>query len=140
MLRFAPVAAMVALSACAQAPAHVRITVAQPCRARAATLVAANVPAISHHRYLTASRAAERAAAISLSCGDRWRAANALVVAAELAHQSHQPARAQRLLQRGYAIMHALLPPRHATALTSTLMAQRLDTAKRDMQGQWAYW
>lgn len=103
-------------------------------------MIAANDSAIARHHYRSASHVAERAARISLGCGDRWRAANALVVAAELAHQAKDQRRAQNLLARGYALMQALHPPRHATALTSTLMAQRLDTARRDMQGQWAYW
>ena len=48
--------------------------------------------------------------------------------------------RAHRLLHEGYAIMHALRPPRNTSALTSSLIADKLDAAKRDMQGQWAYW
>lgn len=135
------IAGALALAACAQQrPAPVKDAPKAACTDRATKIVAANVSAISQHRYGAASRAAEHAASISLACGDRWRAANALIVAAELAHQASDAARAKRLLAHGYALMHALHPPQHATALTSTLMAQRLDTARRDMHGQWAYW
>jgi spore coat protein U-like protein len=141
LVRTALIAGALALGACAQQqPAQVQKTPKTACIDRATRIVAANVTAISLHRYGAASRAAEHAASISLSCGDRWRAANALVVAAELAHQADDAPRAERLLAHGYSIMHALRPPRHATALTSTLMAERLDTARRDMHGQWAYW
>lgn len=140
-VRAAFIAAALLLTACSSHPAA---QIAQHghgvCTARATDMIAANGTAIAEHRYRAASHVAERAARISLGCGDRWRAANALVVAAELAHQAKDQQRAQDLLARGYALMQALHPPRHATALTSTLMAQRLDTMRRDMQGQWAYW
>lgn len=140
-VRAAIIAAALLLTACSSQPA---MQTAQrergSCTDRATSMIASNGTAIAEHRYRAASRVAERAARISLGCGDRWRAANALVVAAELAHQAKDQQRAQNLLARGYALMQALHPPRHATALTSTLMAQRLDTARRDMQGQWAYW
>lgn len=140
-VRAAIIAAALLLTACASQPA---VQTAQresgSCTDRATKMIAANDTAIAEHRYRVASHVAERAARISLGCGDNWRAANALVVAAELAHQAKDHERAQNLLARGYALMQALHLPRHATALTSTLMAQRLDTARRDMQGQWAYW
>lgn len=140
LIRTVLIAGALAFVGCAQRPAPFKNTPHVACADRAAEIVAANVTAISQRRYGAASRAAEHAASISLACGDRWRAANALIVAAELAHQADDAARAKTLLARGYGIMHALRPPRHATALTSTLMAQRLDTARRDMHGQWAYW
>jgi hypothetical protein len=121
------------------------------CGQRATQLIARNVDAISSHQYDAASRAAEQAARISLRCAvtestltqrftDRWRGANALVVAAELAHQAADQPRAARLLAEGYGIMHALQPPAHVSALTSTLISQTLDGARRDLRGQWAYW
>jgi hypothetical protein len=139
------------LSACAQhTPTHVVNARAAQCTARATSLIAANVSVIAQHHYSAASRAAERAARISLACvatdstivqfDDRWRAANAFVVAAELAHQANDQLRARRLLHEGYNIMHALRPPDHVSALTSTLIAQKLDTARRDLHGQWVYW
>ena len=113
-------------------------------------IVAQNVGAISSRRYAQASLAAEKAARISLTCAatetasaqfnDRWRGANALVVAAELAHQAAQPQRAKRLLAQGYAIMHMLRPPAHVSSLTSTLIAQTRDGAERDLRGEWSYW
>jgi spore coat protein U-like protein len=141
LVRTALIAGALMLAACAQQhPAQMQKTPRLACTDRATEIVAANVGAISQHRYGEASRAAERAASISLACGDRWRAANALIVAAELAHQANDATRAKRLLAHGYKIVHTLRPPRHATALTSMLMAQTLDTARRDMHGQWAYW
>ena len=121
------------------------------CEDRATQIIAANVTSITSHQYAQASRAAERAAQLSLRCAsgpeppgqafeDRWRGANALVVAAELAHEANDGARAHRLLHEGYAIMHALRPPNHVSEITSTLIAQKLDTAKQDLAGQWAYW
>ncbi len=149
--RVALVFTLVALCACAR---HASTPISQgysaSCADRATSTIAANVWTIAKHRYGEASRAAEQAARISLACADdgsaatqfadRWRAANALVVAAELAHQANDPARAHRLLHEGYAIMHSLRPPEHVSALTSTLIAQKLDTARRDLHGQWAYW
>lgn len=135
------IAAALLLTACASHPAVKTAEQAHAaCTDRATNMIARNGSAIAEHRYGAASHVAERAALISLRCGDRWRAANAMVVAAELAHQAKDQQRAETLLAQGYALMHALRPPRHATALTSTLMAQRLDTVRRDMQGQWAYW
>src|SRR6185437_5635752 len=115
-----------------------------PCSARAVQIIAQNVGAISSHRYADASRAAEQAGRASLRCADaassrtqrfsdRWRGANALVVAAELAHQAAQQKRANRLLAEGYGILHALQPPAHVSALTSTLISQTRDGAERDM-------
>jgi hypothetical protein len=155
MARYAKIAAVfgvVLLSSCASRPAARVLAHAQvpPCSDRATRTIADNVPAITAHRYAEASRAAERAAQISLGCAasdrgssrfdDRWRAANAFVVAAELAHQARNSTRARRLLNEGYAIMHALPAPNNASAMTSTLIAEKLDTARRDMHGQWAYW
>jgi hypothetical protein len=152
-LRFALCFAVIGLVACSQAPAvHTTSTAAaaRSCSDRATQIVAQNVGAITDHRYGDASIAAERAARVSLNCaqtdepaqrfGDRWRGANALVVAAELAHQGSDDARAHRLLHEGYAIMRQLRPPHHVSSITSTLIAEKLDTARRDMQGQWAYW
>jgi hypothetical protein len=148
------VAAMVlaALPGCAAPQAHRHIAqINTPCSERAVQIIARNVDAISSHRYAEASRTAEKAARLSLSCAatepsradrfsDRWRGANALVVAAELAHQAAQQGRANRLLAEGYGIMHSLQPPAHVSALTSTLISQTRDGAERDMRGQWSYW
>jgi hypothetical protein len=143
---------VLALCACAQRPAvHITYKHDSDCATRATSLIAANVATIGAHRYAQASQAAESAARIALGCaaaeesaaaqfGDRWRAANALVVAAELAHQANDVQRAHRLLHEGYAVMHALRPPDHLSPLTSTLIAQKLDTARRDMNGEWAAW
>jgi hypothetical protein len=122
-----------------------------PCGARATQIIAQNVTSITQHRYRDASSAAERAARVSLACAasessspqafsDKWRGANELVVAAELAHQAADEARAHRLLHEGYSIMHVLRPPRNASALTSSLIADKLDAARRDLHGQWALW
>jgi hypothetical protein len=154
VLRFAAaIAAAAALSGCAATAAHRERTAAidTPCNARAVQIIARNVGAISSHHYADASRAAEQAARISLNCSasessatqrfsDRWRGANALVVAAELAHQAAQNERAGRLLAEGYRIMHSLQPPAHVSALTSTLISQTRDGAERDMRGEWSYW
>lgn len=141
------------LTACAATPPNNQRTAAidTPCSERAVQIIARNVDAISSHHYAAASRAAEQAARISLSCAaseaskadrfsDRWRGANALVVAAELAHQAARPQRAKRLLAEGYRIMHALQPPAHVNALTSTLISQTRNGAERDLRGQWSYW
>jgi D-alanyl-D-alanine dipeptidase len=150
MLRIAAALATAALTGCAAAATHKYVTVETACGQRAVQIIAQNVGAISSHRYAQASIAAERAARISLACAvtepasaqfsDRWRGANALVVAAELAHQAAQPNRAKRLLAEGYGIMHQLRPPAHVSALTSTLIAQTRDGAERDLRGQWSYW
>lgn len=149
--RIAAALAIVVLTGCsAQAQRHTA-NINTPCTERAVQIIAHNVDSIAGHRYAAASRAAERAARISLACAaqepgsqnrfsDRWRGANALVVAAELAHQAAQPQRARRLLAEGYGIMHALQPPAHVSALTSTLISQTRDGAERDLRGQWAYW
>ncbi len=151
-LRIAAALAAAGLSACAASPArHVTLSVSTPCSARADSLIAQNVDSISSHHYARASRVAEQSARVSLRCsgtessaaqrfGDRWRGANALVVAAELAHQAAQQQRANRLLAEGYRIMHALQPPAHVSALTSTLISQTRDGAERDLRGQWSYW
>jgi|GEM_PF-6032851 len=143
---------IVALCSCAARPnTHVTYHRSSDCTERATNIIAANVSTIAAHRYADASRAAESAARIALSCAsaeespatrfdNRWRAANALVVAAELAHQAKDVQRAHRLLHEGYTVMHTLRPPDHLSALTSTLIAQKMDTARRDMNGQWAAW
>lgn len=118
------------------------------CADRAMQIISQNANLITERRYAAASRAAERAARVSLSCTDgtqerfvnRWRGANALVVAAELAHEANNDTRAHRLLHEGYAIMHGLRPPNHVSEITSTLIAQKLDSARQDLAGQWAYW
>jgi hypothetical protein len=150
MLCIGAALATAALTGCAAAGTHKHLALETACSQRAVQIVAQNVGAISSHRYAQASLAAERAGRISLQCAagepasaqfsDRWRGANALVVAAELAHQAAQPKRAQRLLAEGYAIMHQLRPPAHVSALTSTLIAQTRDGAERDRRGQWSYW
>lgn len=144
--------ALLTLVACAaERPIHRTAQIDTACSQRATQLIARNVDTISTHRYDAASRAAEEAARISLRCAatesagterfaDRWRGANALVVAAELAHQAAEHARAQHLLAEGYGIMHGLQPPAHVSALTSTLISQTLDGARRDLRGQWSYW
>lgn len=149
LLRAAAPFLAAALAACAQAPrAHVVYT-ASSCIDRATETIAQNVWAIRAHRYAVASAAAEHAARMALSCAGqdggarraqaRWRAANALVVSAELAHQANDAVRARRLLREGYGIMHSVRPPR-TDALTSTLVAQKLDVARRDLQGRWSSW
>lgn len=120
------------------------------CSDRARQIVAENVLTITTHQYTRASLAAEKAARTSLTCAnkesaaeafdDRWRGANALVVAAELAHEANDPNRARRLLNEGYAIMHNLRPPTHVSDVTSSLIAQKLGTAREDLAGKWAYW
>lgn len=152
MLRLAAALTLLGMTACAGAPPrHSTVSLTTPCSERAVQVVAHNVDAISSRRYAEASREAEKAARISLNCArtepsqnerfsDRWRGANALVVAAELAHQASQQHRANRLLAEGYRIMHALQPPAHVNPLTSTLIAQTRDGAERDLRGQWSYW
>lgn len=151
MLRVIAAIAAAALTGCAAAATHKHLaSIDTPCSARAVQIVAQNVGAISSRRYVQASLAAEKAARISLTCAetesasaqfsDRWRGANALVVAAELAHQASQPQRAKRLLAEGYGIMHMLRPPAHVNALTSTLISQTRDGAERDLRGEWSYW
>jgi hypothetical protein len=148
----AVIAAAAVLPGCAaSAVQHRSVSVNTPCGDRAVQIIAQNVNAISSHRYAAASRTAERAARISLACAsrerskrqafsDRWRGANALVVAAELAHQASQQHRANRLLAEGYRIMRSLQPPAHVSALTSTLISQTRDGAERDLHGQWSFW
>lgn len=144
--------ALLALVACSAVRVqHRTAQIDTACSQRATQLIARNVDSISSRRYDAASRAAEQAARISLRCAatestgaqrftDRWRGANALVVAAELAHQAADQPRAHRLLAEGYTIMHTLQPPAHISALTSTLISQTLDGARRDLRGQWSYW
>lgn len=141
-----------ALTACAAPEArHYAASHETACGQRAVQLIAQNVDTISARRYSAASSAAEQAARVSLACAqtertqqerfsDRWRGANALVVAAELAHQAAQPQRAKRLLAEGYRIMHQLQTPSHVSTLTSTLISQTRDGAERDLRGQWSYW
>lgn len=138
--------AVALLCAACSAPVQYRAPkerVVLTCDDRATRIISWNAGLITAHRYAAASAAAERAARASLGCpdfADRWRGANALIVAAELAHQAKQPARAAQLLGEGYAIMNALHLPKHSSELTSTLIAQKLDTARQDMAGRWAYW
>lgn len=149
LLRASAVFLVAALAACAHAPRTHVVYNASSCIDRATDTFAQNVWAIRAHRYAEASAAAENAARMALICARkdggstrteaRWRAANALVVSAELAHQAKDVGRAHRLLREGYAIMHSLRPPR-TDALTSTLVAQKLDVARRDLQGRWSYW
>lgn len=150
--RIAAALVVAALAGCSAPAAHRHTaTINTPCTNRAVQIIARNVDAISARKYAQASRAAEQAARISLACSsqesaasarfsDRWRGANALVVAAELAHQASQNARAHRLLAEGYDIMHALQPPAHVSELTTTLISQTRDGAERDLHGQWSYW
>lgn len=139
------------LAACAHTSRPVVVLRATPpCGDRATQIISANVSSITSHRYAQASRAAEQAARVSLSCadaersseafGDRWRGANALVVAAELAHEANDTVRARRLLHEGYTIMHGLRPPHRVNEVTSSLIAEKLGTARQDLAGQWAYW
>ena len=144
-------ASILAVAGCAH-PQVQHVSAARiACSQRATQIIAQNVTAITQHRYRAASAAAERAARASLECAaretssadafsDKWRGANELVVSAELAHQGSNERRAHRLLHEGYAIMHALRPPRNASVLTSSLIADKLDGARRDLRGQWAYW
>ena len=152
-VRCVVVLGVLGIAACSQTPVH-RLSSAKtdmPCEQRATQIIAANVTAIESHRYRDASLAAEQAARASLKCAssdtaasdrfsDDWRGTNALVVSAELAHQASDNARARRLLHEGFAIMHELRPPHHVSELTSALIAEKLDTARRDLQGEWAYW
>ena len=149
-LRPAVLTALAGLAACSAPVNHPALhAAAVSCTDRATQIVAENAGLITDRRYAAASRAAERAARVSLSCAEgpgsqrfvnRWRGGNALVVAAELAHEANDVPRARRLLHEGYAILHGLKPPRHASELTSTLIAQKLDSARSDLAGQWAYW
>lgn len=151
-LCIAAAVAAIGLTDCAGARVQHRVaSIETPCTQQAVQIIAHNVDAISAHRYGDASRAAEQAARMSLRCADtessreqrfsdRWRGANALVVAAELAHQAAQQDRANSLLAEGYGIMHRLQPPAHVSSLTSTLIAQTRDGAERDRRGQWSYW
>jgi hypothetical protein len=151
LVRTVLLAAVVGMTGCAHAPVQHLSSAGLPCGDRATQIIARNVTSITEHRYRDASVAAERAARTSLACAasegttqqafsDKWRGANELVVSAELAHQASDETRAHRLLHEGYAIMHALRPPRNASALTSSLIADKLDAARRDLHGQWAYW
>jgi hypothetical protein len=99
-----------------------------------------NVAAIHAHRYRQASAGAENAARASLRCGDRWRAANELLFAAELAHQSADTLRAQRLVHEGFALMRALHPAAAHSVIPAGLLAEKLDSARREIHGEWAYW
>ncbi len=101
-------------------------------------LMAANSHVISEHLYAQASQNAEHAARTALSCGDRWRAANALIVAAELAHQHGDYTRARTLVHEGFGLMRTLRPAQKT--VSSALLAQQIHSAKRDMNGQWTYW
>jgi hypothetical protein len=151
LIRTVFIAGVVAMSGCTHAPVLHLSAGGIPCGDRATQIIAQNVTSITDRRYGDASIAAERAARVSLACAgsessrsrafsDKWRGANELVVSAELAHQAANETRAHRLLHEGYTIMHALRPPRNASALTSSLIADKLDAARRDLQGQWAYW
>lgn len=150
MIRAVVLAGALGIVGCAQTPVRHLSAARIPCSERATQIIAQNVTAITEHRYRDASAAAENAARASLSCasadtpvqafGDKWRGANELVVSAELAHQASDEARAHRLLHEGYAIMHGLRPPRSTSAMTSSLIADKLDGARRDLSGHWAYW
>jgi hypothetical protein len=151
LIRAAFIAGVITMAGCSHSTAQHLSASEVPCGERATQIIAQNVTSITQHRYGDASVAAERAARASLSCAasetsspqsfnDKWRGANELVVAAELAHQASDETRAHRLLHEGYAIMHGLRPPRNTSALTSSLIADKLDAARRDLQGQWAYW
>lgn len=150
LFRIALLTGIFAIAGCSQPTVRHLSDARVPCGERATQIIAQNVNTISHHRYAAASDAAERAARASLACAsnapaaeafsDKWRGANELVVAAELAHQASNDARAHRLLHEGYAIMHGLRPPRDTSAMTSSLIADKLDGARRDLAGQWAYW
>jgi hypothetical protein len=150
-MRLTALCAAAALAACAAPSHHGTTALVTACEQQATQIVAQNVGAIAAHRYASASAAAEQAARVSLACSaresdasvrfsDRWRGANALVVAAELAHQAAQPERAHALLAEGYRIMHELRPPAHTSSLTSTLISQTRIGAERDLRGQWSYW
>ena len=145
------VACAFSMAGCSHAPVQNLSAAGIPCGERATQIIAKNVTSILQHRYSDASAVAERAARASLACAsmesspvqsfsDKWRGANELVVAAELAHQAADEKRAQNLLHEGYGIMHTLRPPRETNAMTSSLIADKLDAARRDMNGQWAYW
>lgn len=151
IIRTALIAGVIGLTGCAHSNVQHVSSAAIPCGERATQIIAQNVTSITEHRYRDASVAAERAARASIACAasekstpqafsDKWRGANELVVSAELAHQATDEMRAHRLLHEGYALMHGLRPPKNASALTSSLIADKLDAAKRDLQGQWAYW
>jgi hypothetical protein len=150
LIRTVLIAAVVGMVGCAHANTQRLSAAVLPCGERATQIIARNVTSITQHRYGDASVAAERAARVSLACAstepspqafsDKWRGANELVVSAELAHQAADEPRAHRLLHEGYAIMHSLRPPRNASALTSSLIADKLDAARRDLHGQWALW
>jgi len=129
------VAAIAACSAAPGKPART-VSVRAACEDRAASLITANAGAVAAHEYALASGNAERAARISLSCGDRWRAANELIVAAELAHQQGNAARARALVHEGFGIMKRV----GSREVTSSLLAQQMNSAQRDLSGTWTLW
>lgn len=129
------VAAIAACSATPGKPAQ-RVSVHVSCEDRAASLINANERAVANRNYALASGNAERAARISLSCGDRWRAANELIVAAELAHQQGDVARARGLVREGFGIMKRV----RSKEVTSSLLAQQMNSAQRDLSGSWTLW
>lgn len=142
-LRVGAVFGLVLFSACSSPPArHVANTTppSQHSCSTATTIIASNDSLIAARRYAQASRNAERAGRLELACGDRWRAANALIVAAELAHQQGDLPRARNLVHEGFALMRALRPDKDTQSVNSALLAQQLSSAQRDIRGEWTFW
>ena len=137
MARFLPIAAAFGMAMLAGCASH---TNRVACNDRVAAMMASNDAAIRAHKYTQASRTAETAARLSMHCDDRWRAANAFKVAAELAHQNGDTVRAQVLLHQSFSLMRGLRKTVKWNDITATLLAQRLDSARKEMNGQWAYW
>ncbi|MFN2448534.1 MAG: hypothetical protein ABR508_01900 [Candidatus Baltobacteraceae bacterium] len=141
LLRFAAAFAVAALASCTTPAHHAAAQAADArCGARAAQLMNSSTGSVSARRYEAASRKAEGAARIWLGCGDRWRGANAMIVAAELAHQHGDAAHARSLVHQGFAIMHGLRKTVSVNAMQSSLLADKLHSAARDMRGEWSYW
>lgn len=113
---------------------------ANVCGGRVISVMAFNERAIRRREYAAASRTAESAARLSLQCGDRWRAANALKVAAELAHQQGNTVRAHALLHESFTMMRGLHATQQWSDVTKALLAERLSSAQKEMNGQWVYW
>lgn len=142
-LKVGAVFGLVLFSACSAPPAPRPVTVAVQMHhscASATSLIASNESLIAAHRYAQASRNAESAARSELACRDRWRAANELIVAAELAHQQGDLPRARSLVHEGFALMRAMRPDKDANPVSSALLAQQLSSAQRDLRGEWTFW
>ena len=141
LLKIAAVLGVAALTACG-APSNPSSARAAgvTCGMRAAQTMSAGTADVKARRYGAAARSAENAAHMWLACGDRWRGANALIAAGELAHQSGHSAHGRALVHEGLGIMHGLRQTISINEVQSSLLAQKLNSASHDMQGHWSYW